>query len=47
MEAFGMMGWIFGLVGLTLAASANHRVDKLEKRLKASGVLDHEFRSDK
>jgi hypothetical protein len=42
MEYLGMMGFIFGLIGV----AAYSRVDKLEKRLKELGALDQEFKSE-
>ncbi|MGH9456966.1 MAG: hypothetical protein ACRD2J_04925 [Thermoanaerobaculia bacterium] len=36
--AFGMMGFLFGVMSYT-------RLDKLEKELKSTGVLEPEFKS--
>ena len=37
---------IFGYFGMIVAFAAFYRVDKLEKKLKALGVLEPEFRSE-
>ncbi|MFC1608041.1 hypothetical protein ACFL47_08730 [Candidatus Latescibacterota bacterium] len=40
MEAFGLLGFIFG-------AYAFVRIEKLEKKLKDTGILDKDFTSKK
>jgi hypothetical protein len=42
MEIFGWMGFVFGIIGII----AYSRVDKLEKHLKKTGVLDKDFTSE-
>jgi hypothetical protein len=42
MEALGVLGFIFGLLGVV----AYTRIDKLEKRLKEAGILDEDFKSE-
>lgn len=39
MEAMGILGFIFGMVAFV-------RVEKLIKTLKASGVLDNEYKEE-
>ena len=47
MEAFGIIGMTFGLMGLTFAIQSSSRIDKLEKQLKAQGVLEKDFYTEK
>lgn len=42
MEALGVLGFIFGLMGMV----AYVRLDKLEKKLKETGVLEPDFKSE-
>ncbi|MFC1512108.1 hypothetical protein ACFL5H_02820 [Candidatus Latescibacterota bacterium] len=53
METMGLMGFIFGMSGIAVGGSgisfslnAIARIDKLEKKLKETGVLDKNFKSD-
>ncbi len=39
MEAFGILGFIFGIYAFI-------RVEKLEKKLKETGILDKKFTSE-
>ena len=46
MEAFGIVGMTFGISGITfgiIGFIAFTRLEKLEKRLKDSGVLDKDY----
>ena len=36
----------FGLLGFILATAAYYRIDKLEKELKATKILDENFKSE-
>ncbi len=47
MESLGAAGVALGTMGLILALSAQARISKLEKQLKAAGVLDEDFDSEK
>jgi hypothetical protein len=40
-------GFIFGVFGFVLAASALQKIISLEKKLKEMGVLDKDFDSEK
>lgn len=42
MEAFSVMGFVFGMVGIV----AFVRTDKLIKTLKAKGVLEENYKSE-
>jgi hypothetical protein len=42
MDGFGFMGFMFGVMGFFLGASALGKIGKLEAQLKASGVLGDE-----
>jgi len=42
MEAFGIVGLSFGLMGFVFALNALQQVSSLEKRLVQSGVLEEE-----
>ncbi len=44
MEAFGIIGMTFGIIGFALGTTAFTRLEKLEKQLKKSGVLDKDYR---
>ena len=46
METFGMVGFSLGTVGFIFALVALDKISKLEKRLKETGVLDKEYKSD-
>ena len=46
METFGMVGFSLGTVGFIFALAALDKISKLEKRLKETGVLDKEYKSD-
>jgi hypothetical protein len=46
MEAFGIIGMTFGIMGMGVAATALAKISKLEKQLKETGVLDKEYKSD-
>lgn len=39
------IGFIFGLMGLAIGLLAYLRVDKLEKKLKETGIVDKNFSS--
>ncbi|NNK49419.1 MAG: hypothetical protein HKP01_11135 [Gemmatimonadetes bacterium] len=45
MEAFGIIGISLGAMGFIFGISAFTRLNKLEKQLKATGVLDPDFKS--
>ena len=45
MEAFGIVGISLGAMGFIFGISAFTRLSKLEKQLKANGVLDPDFKS--
>ena len=45
MEAFGIIGMSFGIVGFIFAMSALAKISKLEKHLKEIGTLDKEYKS--
>ena len=45
MEAFGIVGLTFGIVGFIFAMGALDKISKLEKQLKETGVLDKEYKS--
>ena len=47
MDVFGMFGFMFGMVGLSLAVAALQKASKLEAELKRRGVLDEKFCSGK
>jgi hypothetical protein len=42
MESFGVIGYIFGILGLV----AFIRVEKLTKTLKAQGILAEDYKED-
>ena len=46
METFGMVGFSLGTVGFIFALVALGKISNLEKRLKETGVLDKEYKSD-
>ena len=43
MEAFAIIGFVFGLSGLALATTCQKRIEKLEKTLKAKEVLSEDY----
>ncbi len=45
MEAFGIIGMTFGIIGMGVGASALAKISNLEKQLKEKGVLDKEYES--
>jgi len=45
MEALGIIGFVFGLSGLTNASYAWTRIARLEAELKRTGVLDEQYKS--
>ena len=44
MEAFGIIGMSFGIMGMGLGGFVFMRLEKLEKQLKKSGVLDKDYK---
>ena len=44
MEAFGIIGMSFGIMGMGLAATAYQKIDKLVQELKASGALESDWK---
>ncbi len=42
---FGIIGMTFGIIGMGSGNSASARLEKLEKQLKESGVLDKDYKS--
>lgn len=40
-----IIGFIFGMTGLAMGILAYFRVDKLEKKLKETGIVDKDFSS--
>ena len=44
MEAFGIIGLSFGIMGMGLAATAYHKLEKLVKELKAAGALESDWK---
>ena len=46
MEAFGILGFSLGTIGLIYAMNALGKISKLEQQLKEAGVLDQEYESD-
>lgn len=47
MDVFGMFGFMFGMIGLSVAATALNKANKLETELKRRGVLDEKFGREK
>ena len=45
MEAYGIVGLTFGIIGFIFAMGALDKISKLEKQLKETGVLDKEYKS--
>ncbi len=45
MEALGVVGFTFGLIGFIFAMSALSKISKLEKQLKETGVLGPDYKS--
>ena len=41
-----VLGFIFGIIALGTASSALAKITALEKKLKGTGILDKEFKSD-
>ena len=46
MESFGIIGMSMGTMGFIFALTAMARIEKLEKQLKKSGVLDDDCKSE-
>ena len=44
MEAFGIIGMSFGIMGMGLAAKAYQKLEKLVKDLKESGALNKDWK---
>ncbi len=44
MEAFGVIGMTFGIMGTGLGIFVFMRLEKLEKQLKESGILDKDYK---
>ena len=44
MEAFGIIGMTFGIMGMGLGATAFVRLSQLEEKLKKAGVLGEDHR---
>ena len=42
----GIIGFVFGMMGMTFGLIAFTRVSALEKKLKETGVLDRDFNSE-
>ena len=40
METFGIIGMVFGILGMGLGSNAMTQVKKLEAKLKEAGILD-------
>ncbi len=40
-----ILGFIFGISGLAIGVLAYLRIDKLEKKLKETGIVDKDFSS--
>jgi|TARA_B110000263_G_C14953945_1_gene349373 hypothetical protein len=47
MESFGIIGMSIGTIAFVFSLTAQARISKLEKQLKAVGVLDEGFDSEK
>lgn len=45
MEAFGIVGMSLGAMGFIFSMNALARISKLEKQLKATGILDKDYKS--
>ncbi len=43
MEAFAIIGFIFGLSGLALATMGHKRIEELENKLKEKEVLEKDY----
>ncbi|NOG46040.1 MAG: hypothetical protein HND50_12435 [Calditrichaeota bacterium] len=43
MESLGIIGFVFGMSGLSFALISYQRISKLENKLKEIGVLDKDF----
>ena len=43
--SLGVTGFIFALIGLTLALNALAKISKLERQMKETGILDKEYKS--
>lgn len=37
--SFGLLGFVFGINGSNSATAASERIDRLEKRLSAAGIV--------
>lgn len=44
METFGIIGMTFGIIGMGVGVFAFMRLEKLEKQLKESGILDKDYK---
>ena len=44
MEAFGVIGMTFGTIGMGLGVFVFMRLEKLERQLKESGILDKDYK---
>ncbi len=44
MEAFGIIGMTFGIIAMGIGIFAFLRLEKLEKQLKESGILDKDYK---
>ncbi len=44
MEAFGIIGMAFGVMGMGLAATAYQKLEKLVKQLEDSDVLERDWK---
>ena len=44
METFGIIGMTFGIIGMGVGVFAFIRLEKLEKQLKESGILDKDYK---
>ena len=44
MEVFGIIGMSFGIMGMGLGSFVLMRLEKLEKQLKESGILDKDYK---
>ena len=47
MDILSTLGWIFGLVSLSLAVAAIAQIGRLEEELKRRGVIDENFGLDR
>ena len=46
-DTYSILGFIFGLVGITFALGAYQKADKIEKELKKRKLFDESFNGDK